>query len=177
MTLVALRELRKCARLVMVIRQYGDSCHEEFVEAEPWRRFLHAPIDGIVLVFVAFIHVVLYIMVWDIRNEQYLWFAIVVSALLIRILYYQIFESIWGATPAKFLLGTVVKDQQGEKPTFRQILRRTCTRFIPFEAWSFFTYRGWHDRWSNTYVCKEEIRLGDAIDKPAGNINEIEEQI
>ena len=59
--------------------------------------------------------------------------------------YYVFFEAIWGRTPGKFLMGTVVVTEHGEKPSFGQIIGRTLCRFIPFEPLSCLGERGWHD--------------------------------
>jgi hypothetical protein len=40
----------------------------------------------------------------------------------------------------------------GSKPGLRTILLRTLCRFIPFEPFSFFGERGWHDGLSDTLV-------------------------
>ena len=66
--------------------------------------------------------------------------------------YYLFFEGIWQRTPGKFILGTVVVDFKGGKPSFGQILGRTFSRLIPFEAFSFFGNEGWHDSLPSTKV-------------------------
>lgn len=66
--------------------------------------------------------------------------------------YYIFFEGIWGRTPGKFLLGTVVVNEAGGKPSLKQVIGRTLCRFIPFEAFSFLGERGWHDSIPKTYV-------------------------
>lgn len=66
--------------------------------------------------------------------------------------YYLFFEGIWQRTPGKFILGTVVVDLKGGKPSFGQILGRTFSRLIPFEAFSFFGQDGWHDSLPKTKV-------------------------
>jgi uncharacterized RDD family membrane protein YckC len=76
----------------------------------------------------------------------------IVLGLLFFLLYYVFFEGIWARTPAKFILGTVVVTDAGTKPALRTILTRTLCRFIPFEPFSFFSERGWHDGLSNTHV-------------------------
>ena len=41
------------------------------------------------------------------------------------------------------------------RPTYGQILGRTFSRFVPFEAFSFLPSPvGWHDRWSGTRVVR-----------------------
>jgi uncharacterized RDD family membrane protein YckC len=66
--------------------------------------------------------------------------------------YYVGFESLWGRTPGKFVCGTIVVTDEGGTPTFRTIAVRTLCRFIPFEPFSFFGDRGWHDKFSKTQV-------------------------
>lgn len=72
-----------------------------------------------------------------------------VGAILV---YYVFFESLWGRTPAKFMLGTIVVMEDGSKPPFGKIFVRTLCRFIPFEQFSFFGERGWHDSIPKTLV-------------------------
>jgi uncharacterized RDD family membrane protein YckC len=58
-------------------------------------------------------------------------------------------------TLGKFITRTVVVDEYGEPPDFKAVLLRTLIRLIPFEVFSFFgADRGWHDRWTNTYVLR-----------------------
>ena len=66
--------------------------------------------------------------------------------------YYIFFEGIWARTPGKFLLGTVVVNESGGRPSLGQVIGRTLCRFIPFEAFSFFGERGWHDSIPKTHV-------------------------
>lgn len=69
--------------------------------------------------------------------------------------YYVFFEGVLGATPGKMVTRTRVVDLYGGKPSFGQILGRTASRFVPFEAFSFLGQgSGWHDRWSKTRVVK-----------------------
>ena len=68
--------------------------------------------------------------------------------------YYMFFEGIWGRSPGKWIFGTAVVNEDGLKPSFGAIALRTICRFIPFEPFSFFGERGWHDKISNTYVIK-----------------------
>jgi uncharacterized RDD family membrane protein YckC len=73
------------------------------------------------------------------------------------ILYYLIFEGIWGKTPAKLLTKTKVITNEGNKPSFGTIVIRTLCRYIPFDALSFLSSNpvGWHDSLSNTLVVDE----------------------
>lgn len=66
--------------------------------------------------------------------------------------YYLLFEGLWSRTPGKFIFGTVVVNDDLNKPSFLQVVKRTLCRFIPFEPFSFFGARGWHDSLSKTRV-------------------------
>jgi uncharacterized RDD family membrane protein YckC len=89
---------------------------------------------------------------------EYLLFLI---ALLLYPAYYFVCESLWQRTPGKFLTRCVVIDEYGNKPDVRTLALRSLLRLVPFEAFSCLggnSSRGWHDRWSNTWVVKEEER-------------------
>ena len=72
--------------------------------------------------------------------------------LLILSAYYVFFEGIWARTPGKLVFGTVVVTETGTKPSIKQVVGRTLCRFIPFEALSFLSERGWHDSIPKTRV-------------------------
>jgi uncharacterized RDD family membrane protein YckC len=70
--------------------------------------------------------------------------------------YYLILEYTTQASLAKLILGRVVVNEYGEKPSFNQILGRSYARIVPFEAFSCLATTGWHDNWSNTYVIRKQ---------------------
>jgi uncharacterized RDD family membrane protein YckC len=76
---------------------------------------------------------------------------------IILFLPYFIMELIWGKSIGKFITKTHVVDSLGGKPSVWQILGRTVSRFIPFEAFTFLTNdkRGLHDTLTETYVIKD----------------------
>lgn len=73
---------------------------------------------------------------------------------LIFFLYYAISEGLGGATLGKLICGYTVIDEYANKVSFPKALLRTVCRYIPFEAFSCFGERGWHDTLSKTYVVK-----------------------
>jgi uncharacterized RDD family membrane protein YckC len=77
--------------------------------------------------------------------------------LLVMMTYYVLLEALCGKTLAKFVTGTKVVSADGTRPTFLQIVGRTLSRLIPFEAFSFLESCpvGWHDRFSRTRVVKD----------------------
>lgn len=77
--------------------------------------------------------------------------------LITYILYYLILENINWKTIGKYITHTQTISKQWDRATFLQILWRTLSRFIPFDALSFaFSENGWHDSISNTVVIKLE---------------------
>ncbi|MGO4772453.1 RDD family protein [Flavobacterium sp. W22_SRS_FK3] len=82
--------------------------------------------------------------------------AYLIGAVLMLI-YYIPTEGFFGKSFAKFITGTIVVDENGNKPSFDMIVKRTFCRFLPFEAFSFISGgRGWHDSISDTYVVERK---------------------
>lgn len=76
--------------------------------------------------------------------------------------YYLLQESIFGTTLGKIVSGAIVVDENGNKPSFISILKRTLSRLIPLEGLSYLGERlGWHDAISNTYVVNKKELLAD----------------
>ena len=79
-----------------------------------------------------------------------------IGSIFLMIIYYIVFENAFGKTIGKMITKTKVVTESGEKPSFSQILGRTFSRLVPFEAFSFLGNDavGWHDKWSKTRVIK-----------------------
>jgi uncharacterized RDD family membrane protein YckC len=60
------------------------------------------------------------------------------------------------SSPAKLILGRIVVNEYGEKPTFKQIVARSYSRIVPFEIFSCLSQFGWHDKWSDTFVLRKK---------------------
>lgn len=80
------------------------------------------------------------------------------SAALMVMIYYTFFETLFSQTPGKMVTRCKVVTELGEKPMFMSILIRSFARLIPFEAFSFFTASGWHDRLSETRVVSTKYK-------------------
>lgn len=74
------------------------------------------------------------------------------SGYLVFFLFYFAFELGLGRTPGKYVTKCVVINEYGQKPTAKEILIRSISRLVPFEAFSCLGERGWHDKWSKTYL-------------------------
>lgn len=82
-------------------------------------------------------------------NERFFNFVI---GILNTMIFYTIFEGLFGKTPGKLITKTKVVDENGKKPDIGTIMLRSLCRLIPFEAFSFLgsEARGWHDTISKT---------------------------
>ena len=78
--------------------------------------------------------------------------------IVLVIIYYAIFEGFFSRSIGKYITQTIVVNEDGSKPSFKRIMKRTFCRLIPFNHFSFFGYdaRGWHDSLSDTYVVKKK---------------------
>lgn len=90
-------------------------------------------------------------------------------------LYYAISEGLGGTTLGKLICGYTVIDEQANKVSFSKALLRTVCRYIPFEAFSCFSERGWHDTFSKTYVVKRTEKA--ELQKLLGSFSSKEEDI
>ncbi len=86
--------------------------------------------------------------------------------IVLMIIYYAIFEGLFSRSIGKYITQTIVVNEDGSKPSFKRIMKRTFCRLIPFNHFTFIGYdaRGWHDSLSDTYVVKKrafdrEMRL------------------
>ena len=71
--------------------------------------------------------------------------------------YYIIMEASFGKTVGKFVTGTKVVTENGEKPSLGAIIGRSFCRLIPFEAFSLLGSDavGWHDSIPKTRVIRD----------------------
>jgi uncharacterized RDD family membrane protein YckC len=116
-------------------------------------RFLNLVIDGFIF-WILFIVIILFFGDWIESNIGKGSALINISVfLLLRFIYYLFFESLFGRTPGKIFTATKVIDENDNKPTFKKVLIRNLSRFIPFDAISFaISEIGWHDSISKTSV-------------------------
>jgi hypothetical protein len=146
---------------VTVLDTYSNHLNEETLVSTPKvQRLFHHVVDTLmaILVFGSMLNIInQYLHIGDIQGAEEIGMAIMVA--VFRIVYYVITESILKTTPGKLLTGSRVVAFDGTPPTTSKILTRTLCRFIPFEALSFASQHGWHDRLSETAVVKE-VRTG-----------------
>lgn len=72
-------------------------------------------------------------------------------------LYYFLMEYFFQQTLGKMLTKAYVIDEFGNRPNAGTLILRSIIRWVPFNRFScLFNERGWHDRWSNTYVVSKD---------------------
>lgn len=71
------------------------------------------------------------------------------------LLYYTICEAAFkGRTLGKAITGTRSLRMDGQELTLKDALLRSLSRMVPFEAFSGFADKPWHDSWTKTTVIK-----------------------
>ena len=87
----------------------------------------------------------------------------IVFGIIVVCVYYIPLEAMSGRTIGKLITGTKVVSEDGHRPPFSEVIKRTLSRFIPFEA--FISEDELHmNDWS--YGCLAKL-LGGAIAEAA----------
>lgn len=155
--------IRLSAREILERQNHSSSKGRlRFVTASLSRRFFHLCVDILVTILI-FSFVISSIAHLPSKNEFALKmtdffnseFAIYVLFFCWRFFYYFTYETLFQITPAKILTESRVIDVESKQMTSGQIAVRTISRFIPFEAFTFFGTKGFHDSFSNTTVVPE----------------------
>ncbi|MBL7873397.1 MAG: RDD family protein [Cyclobacteriaceae bacterium] len=141
----------------------------ERVLASTTKRFFNMVIDYIVfyLLMIAFVFVsaMMAALLFPEETETLLdenssgsqvWIYVLVY--LAYVSYYTTLEAASGRTVGKLITGTRVVDKDGKLPSVGAIFRRSLSRLVPFEAFSFLgnNARGWHDAWTDTWVIEKK---------------------
>ncbi len=119
-----------------------------------WLRLVNSLVDGLTLWVLSTLINMTGVFLAGGQGSAALGCGLMLFNLFVNFVFFTCFEYFLGRTPGKFVTGTVVLDENGEKPRFWQIVGRTAARFIPFEVFTFFgkESRGWHDSLSKTVV-------------------------
>ncbi len=151
----------------MKVLQYKEFRVTNEMLASKGIRFGNFIIDRIISTIFAMLFFMALVFIFDIIGyiDGVLWFQnisditdYIISALVV-IIYYIIFETLLSKTVGKAITKTTVVLEDGGKPSLSDIIIRSFSRIVPFEAFSFLgeDAYGWHDKWSETYVVKDSI--------------------
>ena len=144
----------------------SDSAYilDDTLLASTWRRFLNYIID-IIFVFIGvllFGFIVGLLIAFGMEGVSD-WFTSLgdlewnLIGFGILVIYYTLTEGIFSRSIGKFITGTIVVDENGEKINFGTAFKRSLCRLIPFDVFSFLgSGRGWHDSIADTYVVKKK---------------------
>lgn len=130
----------------------------------PGVRFCYFLLDLVFYYIITFVIMTLVaIIVLSINPENYTFFSSLskydrLISMSLFFLYYALTEFFFGGTFGKLICGYTVIDSHANKISFSDSLLRTICRYVPFESFSCFGERGWHDKWSKTYVVKRKER-------------------
>ncbi len=130
-----------------------------------WLRFGHYFIDGLIIggilfgvnYFIAINPVVEYSAGFGV-NDYYYSFIPSIDQIIVTVGYYFICELTLQRTIGKYATNSVVINEYAEKPDSGSLIGRSFSRLVPFEAFSCLGDRGWHDKWSGTYVVTVKER-------------------
>lgn len=75
--------------------------------------------------------------------------------IVLRFLYYFLFEFFLGRTPGKFKTQTIVVNNEGLKPSTIQLIKRNLVRFFSLISGLSDNERALHDEFSNTFVIQD----------------------
>ncbi|WP_160127743.1 RDD family protein [Kordia antarctica] len=136
----------------------GDVSVLKHERASKWQRFVHYIIDSFLIImlfskYTFFMPRAFMIELTAMFGDRFYGFILYFIASTI---YYVLFETLFKTTPGKYLMNTSVINYKEGKISFGQIVARTLSRRIPFEAFSFFGAVGLHDRLSSTTVAKQQ---------------------
>nr|WP_294773884.1 RDD family protein [uncultured Flavobacterium sp.] len=137
---------------------------DEYAAASIGQRFLNYLIDTIMQLILMFALAIISFIIGDLLGTKkpvefvskldQNRIALYTVTYTITLLYYNVFEILTARTIGKFITGTTVVNEYGEKPSHENILIRSLCRLIPFNPLSVLIFggRGWHDSISKTYV-------------------------
>lgn len=152
---------------------YGNRTKEPYLKAVPrkvqvvtgWLRFAHYLIDAIIIGVILFginfaLLEGLQLSFHSNSNSIGFMYQLIPSIdnIVVTVAYYFICEKTMQRTIGKFATNSVVINQYADAPEAGSLVGRSFARLVPFEALSCLSDRGWHDRWSKTYVVTTNER-------------------
>lgn len=146
------------ANLVKAVAQDNDAVKEiqDYVSSSGVR-FVNFIIDFIVFLLLVLTASLTLDSVFMTSNNDLLMAIGYGMTLFIFLAYYGLSEFFFQKTVGKYVTKTIVVTEQGDKPDGKTILIRSVCRLIPFDRLSYLvTKNGFHDRFSNTRVVKEQ---------------------
>ena len=155
--------LNKLKMINHAIAAFAGTTETSYFKADNWQRLFHFIFDSVIFGIIGFQFLFVFAHLEEtesfFRSIEMLFNRQILPAILVIFfgtLFYFVFESLFQATPAKFLTETKVGDKQGFKVPASIIFKRSLSRNIPFDPLSFLVKANWHDAVSKTVVYKEK---------------------
>lgn len=138
----------------------------QFEYASTGQRFLNFLIDNLVMNygvsyltgFAVGIVLTTFFPAWvnNIREGDGSFYVLIYLIAIVNYLfYYTLCEKLFnGYTLGKLITGTRAIREDGTSLSFKNAFMRSLIRLVPFEVFSGFKIRTWHDEWSKTMVVK-----------------------
>jgi uncharacterized RDD family membrane protein YckC len=141
----------------MKVLQYSDFKVTDEMLASKWTRFGNHLLDTIISTLLIFALTTGLIFLFDVIGyyEGVHWFENIstlvdyIITYSISLIYFIVLEFYFAKSIAKFITRTTVVLESGEKPASRDIIIRSFSRIVPFDALSFLGEDsfGWHHKW------------------------------
>ncbi|KRB53840.1 RDD family protein [Flavobacterium sp. Root186] len=142
---------------------YTRTTEISYFKASKWQRLFHFIFDAVIFGIIGFQFLLVFArskeFQSDFRSIEILFNRQIFPSVLVLFfgtLFYFVFESLFQATPGKFLTESRVTDKNGAKVSALTVFKRSLSRNIPFDPLSFLGKGNWHDSVSNTVVYKEK---------------------
>lgn len=148
---------------------YEQAIKREIQLVTGWQRFGHYIIDALIIGALLFcVDLVLlqtfnsgysfsYSLGFKVNGYAYN-FIPTIDSIIVTVAYYFICEMTMQRTIGKFATNSVVINKYAEPLDAGSLIGRSFARLVPFETLSCLSDRGWHDKWSNSYVVKTTER-------------------
>lgn len=122
-----------------------------------WTRLIHTVVDFFGFFILTFILSSILQLLYNPSDKLTINFVGYTLLLVSFILYFVFMEYKFQKTIGKFITKTKVVMTDGRRPELNEIFIRTICRLIPLDNFSYlFTKNGFHDRFSDTTVIKEQ---------------------
>ncbi len=125
--------------------------------ASAGQRFANYIIDAIVIACVFERYDSAITLMGMFNSTQLIMLSTLIINYIFYLFYYPLLEALLGYTCGKAITNTSVVDIEGQAIGWGKAFTRTLSRFVPFEPFSAFGGKPWHDEWTNTYVIKNNI--------------------
>lgn len=149
----------------------GPGLYSNNVPASRGKRFANYLLDQIAIILMGGLTGILLGTLFPSVIDSWLFddtnrFSDYIFGAVLAMIYYPLTEGLLaGKSLGKFITKTRAVQKDGTPVTMEDVIKRSASRIVPFEALSFLgqePVRGWHDKWTDTMVVDEKVRYSEA---------------